>query len=134
MKVEPHINFLLFNFHRDGEYHYSTLYTPFTQRPEIAEDDYIPLPTVTRKYLNPPPDLILDSIASLPYPFRARLAVRRKLENRTENQPPSLFGDNEVTPSTSSSLPSLSSSLQNTTQLLHSKEENGIGNGQIDHF
>ncbi|KAK4513774.1 uncharacterized protein ATC70_005780 [Mucor velutinosus] len=40
----------------------STLYAPFTERPEIIEDDYIPLPTVTRKYIDPPPDVLLDSI------------------------------------------------------------------------
>ncbi|GAN09890.1 hypothetical protein MAM1_0301d09423 [Mucor ambiguus] len=40
----------------------STLYAPFIERPEIVEDDYIPLPTVTRKYIDPPPDVLLDSI------------------------------------------------------------------------
>ncbi|KAL9543834.1 hypothetical protein PS6_009066 [Mucor atramentarius] len=42
----------------------STLYAPFIERPEIIEDDYIPLPTVTRKYIDPPPDVLLDSIPS----------------------------------------------------------------------
>ncbi|KAL9547191.1 hypothetical protein MBANPS3_006291 [Mucor bainieri] len=42
----------------------STLYAPFLERPEIIEDDYIPLPTVTRKYIDPPPDVLLASIPS----------------------------------------------------------------------
>lgn len=45
-------------------YQDSTLYAPFIERPEIIEDDYIPLPTVTRKYIDPPPDVLLDSIPS----------------------------------------------------------------------
>lgn len=55
----------------------STLYSPFTQRPEIIEDDYIPLPTVTRNYIDPPPDSIIDS---LPYPFRVRRPAKQKLQ------------------------------------------------------
>lgn len=45
----------------DSDY-YSTLYSPFAQRPEIMDDDYIPLPTVTRNYIDPPPDSIIDSL------------------------------------------------------------------------
>jgi hypothetical protein len=40
------------------------LYAPFIERPEIIESDYIPLPTVTRKYIDPPSDVLLNSIPS----------------------------------------------------------------------
>lgn len=42
----------------------STLYAPFIERPELIESDYIPLPTVTRKYIDPPSDVLLNSIPS----------------------------------------------------------------------
>ena len=45
---------------------HSALYSPFDQRPEVMDDDYIPLPTVTRKYIDPPPDVIIQSIKRKP--------------------------------------------------------------------
>ncbi|OBZ89281.1 hypothetical protein A0J61_02656 [Choanephora cucurbitarum] len=42
------------------------------KRPEFIENNYIPLPTVTRKYIDPPPDVILDAIPSLVYPSKTR--------------------------------------------------------------
>ncbi|KAI8364560.1 hypothetical protein BD560DRAFT_402756, partial [Blakeslea trispora] len=61
------VNFL----HREGDQD-SPIGSPFTKRPEFIESNYIPLPTVTRKYIDPPPDVILDAIPSLVYPSKTR--------------------------------------------------------------
>ncbi|KAI7891990.1 uncharacterized protein EV154DRAFT_506550 [Mucor mucedo] len=87
---------------------YSTLYSPFTQRPEIIEDDYIPLPTVTRNYIDPPPDSIIDS---LPYPFRTRRPVKHKIQ-QYEN--------------------ALPSPIPSTERLISNPKRHSIGNGQMD--
>jgi hypothetical protein len=42
------------------------MYTPFIERPQVIDNDYyIPLPTVTRKYIDRPSDSILDAIESM---------------------------------------------------------------------
>ncbi|KAI8336052.1 hypothetical protein EDC96DRAFT_524310 [Choanephora cucurbitarum] len=56
---------------REGDQE-SPICSPFTKRPEFIENNYIPLPTVTRKYIDPPPDVILDAIPSLVYPSKTR--------------------------------------------------------------
>ncbi|KAI8642986.1 hypothetical protein BD408DRAFT_415665 [Parasitella parasitica] len=49
---------------KSESFNYSAMYVPFIERPGIVETDYIPLPTVTRKYIDPPSDALLDSIPS----------------------------------------------------------------------
>jgi hypothetical protein len=119
----PHILTIHYLYPRssDSDY-YSSIYSPFTQRPEIEEDDYIPLPTVTRKYIDQPPDSILDSIPSLPYPFRVRQPVRHRSE-KVENPP--LSDIPSLLPLSLSSSPNKKISLQ-------SSKRHSLGNGQID--
>lgn len=62
----------------DEENSQSTLFTPFTERPEIVDQDYIRLPTTKKSYIDPPVDDIMDSISTLPYPFRERKRTQRR--------------------------------------------------------
>lgn len=49
------------------------MYTPFIERPQVIDNDYyIPLPTVTRKYIDRPSDSILDAIESMHFPSSTR--------------------------------------------------------------
>lgn len=63
------------------------MYAPFTKRPEMIEDDYIPLPTVTRKYIDPPPDVLLDSIPSFHHTHKRKQT--HLLDNDSANPTPS---------------------------------------------
>jgi hypothetical protein len=62
----------------------SSMYTPFIERPQVIDNDYyIPLPTVTRKYIDQPADSILDAIESMHFPSSGRREKRQ--ENKISN-------------------------------------------------
>ncbi|KAI8886888.1 hypothetical protein K501DRAFT_269466 [Backusella circina FSU 941] len=63
----------------DEENNQSTLYTPFIERPEIVDQDYIRLPTTKKSYIDPPVDDIMDSISTLPYRFRERKRSQKRM-------------------------------------------------------
>ncbi|KAI8886009.1 hypothetical protein K501DRAFT_270257 [Backusella circina FSU 941] len=95
--------------------YYSTLFSPFIERPKIIDSNYIPLPTVTRSYIEPPTDELMETIPTLPYPFRERPSSRML---RYKNH--SISGINHPI-------------HESTTAVnLKAKRRHSLGNGEMD--